>query len=344
MYFGPQMKRSIFWYKWELIRALNRIGFDRSVLFNDLSQFRPTARENKSEVLNFYSAANNIGNYLPVIAIHRKLGGNIDCWNVHDDHIDYEYINKTYKSIVVGGAGLFHPVFNRFWDDFSEKCTLPFIIWGVGGCFPDNMNSSPNLKKLGGNFFCDGMTRALRNAELVNVRDYITADIIARDDVSVTACPTLMLLKNYGASKVRNISYNVTYAPHFGLISKEDDTKIKNALTEKFGPVYFTENKQSMRFGLWDVIEKYKASDLVVTSRLHGAIIAWSLGVPFLALSRDKKLDGFAKLAGLEDIVFRDVDELLSNLEKVKVLTNDKYYKDTVDFSDTAHNWVKQCF
>lgn len=338
------MKQSIFWCKWELIRAANRIGIDRRVFFNDLSRVRPALRGSKSKVLNFYSAANNIGNYLPVLAIHHKLGGDIDCWNVHDKNIDYEFINQNYESVVIGGAGLLHPVFGRFWTDFSERCNLPFIIWGVGGCYPDNMNLSLDSKKPGGGVFCDGMLHAFRNADLINVRDYVTADIIDQGNVSVTACPTLMLLKNYEPSNPVKASSPVIYAPHSGLISQEDDMTVTRALADKFGSFYLTENEQNMRFGLWDLIDKYKSSDLVITSRLHGAITAWSLGVPFLALSRDKKMDGFAKFAGLEDVVFRDVDELMSNLEDVQVFTNDKHYDDAVDFADAALDWVQQGF
>jgi len=337
------MKQSVFFWKWELIRLANRMGLDRRVLFNDLSQVHPAHRKSKSKskVLNFYSAANNIGNYLPVMAIHQKIGGEIDCWNVHDKNIDYDFINKNYDSIVVGGAGLLHPVFERFWTDFSNKCKVPFIIWGVGGCYPDNMNLSLDSNEFGGGVFCEGMMRAFRNADLINVRDFVTADIIAQDNVSVTACPTLMLLKNHELSKARKSSSSVVYAPHSGLISKEDDRSVSSVLADKFGPFYLTENEQSMRFGLWDLIDTYKSADLVITSRLHGAITAWSLGVPFLALSRDKKMDGFAKFAGLQGVVFRDVGELLSNLDDVQVFTNDKYYNDTVEFANAAVNWVQ---
>jgi hypothetical protein len=337
-----KMKQSISWCKWEFIRAANRIGFDRRVLFNDLSRVHPGFRKSRSKVLNFYSAANNIGNYLPVLAIHQKLGFDVDCWNVHDKNIDYDFINQNYESVVIGGAGLLHPVFAHFWTEFSEKCTVPFIIWGVGSCVPDNLELSYDVKKRGGGVFCDGMMDAFSRADLINVRDYVTADIVGQDNVSVTACPTLLLLRGYEIPEPPKDSNPIIYAPHSGLGTRADDLAISHALTDKFGSFYFTENEQSLRFGLWDLIDKYKSADLVITSRLHGAIIAWSLGVPFLALSRDMKMDGFANFAGLRDVVFRDVDTLLSRLDSVPVFDNADCHRVAADFADTAFAWVNR--
>lgn len=322
--------------------AANRVGVDRRVLFKDLSQVPPLHRKAGSKVLNFYSAANNIGNYLPVMAIHQMLEADLDCWNVHDNNIDYDFINKNYESIIIGGAGLLHPVFNAFWSGFVNNCNLPFVIWGVGGCYPDNMNFLFDEKKRGGGVFCDGMLRAFRNAELINVRDYVTADFISRKDVSVTACPTLMLLKNYENPKASKTSNLIVYAPHSGLISRQEDEIVSRSIANKFGAFYLTENVQRMRFGLWDLVDTYKSADLVITSRLHGAITAWSLGVPFLALSRDRKMDGFAEFAGLKDVVFRDVNELMSNFDNVPFFDNDEYHEETINFAHTAIDWSKQ--
>ena len=42
----------------------------------------------KSKTLQFYSANRNIGNYLPVLAIHQMLGEQLDVWNIHKTPID----------------------------------------------------------------------------------------------------------------------------------------------------------------------------------------------------------------------------------------------------------------
>lgn len=335
------MKNTARYIMWKLQRGANRVGLDRQVIFNDLSRVSAGGRKSRSRVLNLYSAGNNIGNFLPVLAIHQRLGEELDCWNIHDHNIDYDFINKSYESIIIGGAGLLHPVFRKFWSDFNDKCKVPFIIWGVGGCYPDNLGADYDPAIVGSEVFGDGAINAFAKADLINVRDTLTAELVGQRNVSVTACPTLMLLKDYRLSGSSISKGNIIYAPHSGLISHDENKKIADYLRRSGEDVFYTENEQSARLGLWDIVAKYKSSRLVVTSRLHGAITAWSLGVPFVSLSRDKKMDGFSELAGLSN-VYRDVDVLLSNLEDVPVYNTDKHYSEVCDFADTAAKWVRR--
>ncbi len=322
------------------LNAVRNIGFDKWTFFNDLSVVSPRRRSSHGSTLNFYSAANNIGNFLPVMAIHQQLGENLDCWNMHDPHIDYDFINRNYKSIVIGGAGLLHPVFESFWSRFSKECKLPFIIWGVGGCYPDNIGDEKFAGLSSDGVFSNGMIGAFEKAELINVRDFITAERIGRTNVSITACPTLILLKNYRSTSVQGKKMSeVVYAPHSGLVTAKENSQLMEILNSKYPDIFFTENKQSLMFGLWDLIDAYCWADLVVTSRLHGAIIAWSLGTPFLALARDEKLDGFKEFAGVDRSVFRNVNELTARFEAGEVYDTDKFYADALSFAGHARTW-----
>src|SRR5690606_27076650 len=155
------------------------------------------------------------------------------------------------------------------------------------------------------------VVQALRNADLANVRDTKTAELMNRPGVDITACPTLMLLRCYeGTRKERfSSSHRVVYTPHSELVSLSNKIILRECLKGKYSKVFVTENMQRPWRGLWDLIEKYNSASLVVTSRLHGAIIAWSLGVPFLGFSRDQKLDGFRDLVGLHDNMFRNLED-----------------------------------
>jgi polysaccharide pyruvyl transferase WcaK-like protein len=50
-------------------------------------------------------------------------------------------------------------------------------------------------------------------------------------------------------------------------------------------------------------LELYAQSDLVVSSALHGCIIGVAMGRPVLAVSGDRKIEGFMQAAGLGDWV-----------------------------------------
>jgi polysaccharide pyruvyl transferase WcaK-like protein len=57
------------------------------------------------------------------------------------------------------------------------------------------------------------------------------------------------------------------------------------------------------------MLDVYRESDLVVSSRLHGCIIALALGKKLLAISGDRKVESFMARAGLEPWVV-DVAEV----------------------------------
>ena len=106
------------------------VGADRRVRFRDLARIPHERRQAATKILNFYSAVGNIGNYLPVLGIRKMLGCEPDTWNMHDRTIDFEFINRQYRCVVIGGAGLLDKGFEPFWSTFSRDCRLPTIIWG----------------------------------------------------------------------------------------------------------------------------------------------------------------------------------------------------------------------
>jgi hypothetical protein len=70
---------------------------------------------------------------------------------------------------------------------------------------------------------------------------------------------------------------------------------------------------------LQKILDLYISSDLVLTSRLHGCIIALALGRRVLAVSGDHKVESFMHAAGLGEWVcdLDDVDSLPARLEKL---------------------------
>lgn len=244
----------------------------------------------RSRVTQFVSTNDNIGNYMPVLAIQQMLGEETDCWNIHRS-VDWDFVNSNYEFAVIGGAGLLHKTFTQFWKEFDEHCKIPYVIWGVGICDIDGQ-AKPS--------YCapDVATPVFAKALAVNVRDKKTAELYKgnRTDINISECPTVLYLKDFQANQN---PAKVTLATHHGLVSDSDHDLAKRTLEAASLEVILTDNVQTPEVGLIELIESaYTESGLVVTSRLHGAITAYALGIPYIAIAGDEKLREFARLFG----------------------------------------------
>ena len=265
----------------------NHIPYDERLKFHDLSKIRIHERKPQSDVLNFYSSIQNVGNYTPLLGIHQMLGQELDTWCVHDKNIDWNFINSNYKGIIVGGAGLFHAGFEGFWRGLIVELKIPFIVWGVGGIFPKNRLLLSNVSS-------KILKEACHNADLVNVRDNLSANLIDFEKISIAACPTIVYMDTL-RDKVQK-SLKIMYSSHEELLSDSEKIQVRNFLKEK--DYIFNDNIQKKFFGMTRVMQKYLSVNHVITTRLHGAIIAYGLGIPYTAISYDDKIDEFHRLYG----------------------------------------------
>jgi len=269
-------------------------GIDRRTALRNMQliQLRdPDDYVAKSKIVQFVSTNPNIGNYLPVLAIQQMLSENTDVFNIHGK-IDYDFINASYESAVIGGAGLLHKVFEPFWKEFAEKCTLPTVIWGVGLCSLDSIDDPTFVSP-------DVASAVFERALAVNVRDDLTADTYGggiQDSISVTECPTILYLQRFRVAPVKDA---VTLVIHPDLISEDVHEEVESSLTKRGLRLKKTLNVQNEAEGIDDIIYNYYCeSSLIVTSRLHGAIIAYGLGLPYIALPGDEKVREFHRIFG----------------------------------------------
>lgn len=316
-------------------KVARRIGYDRRCRFYDLSSVEREERVARSSIIQFYSAVDNIGNYLPVLGIRNVLGMRTDTWNIHDEGIDFDFINQNYKCAIIGGAGLLHSCFEPFWKRFAEKCKIPYIVWGVGGCFPDDEDDPSVAPRVA--------SPVLEGADLTNVRDRLTADLYGLLSAHISPCPTVAYLS--GGEGVINHRNGVLYSSHTGLVSKDEQSHLHGAvkgLAEKMEVnLLYTDNVQRRLYGMKDIIDnKYRHSRVVITTRLHGAIVAYSLGIPYVAVARDDKLREFGGTFGngvcIDNI--EDVEEGFTSLMDVRrrpVMRSDVY-----EFGKMAAEWV----
>ncbi len=273
-------------------------GWDRRVQFDNL----PTSESDKhtADIIQFYSSYDNIGNYLPVLGIRQMLDRRPDVCCAHRSDIDFEYVNKEYKCAIIGGAGLLHKSFSQFWTQIKKECNIPIVVWGVGVCLPDD---NPEVAKK------EAVSDVFEKAELVNVRDSLTASIYKADAISVSVCPTVVFLDQFKDQADTN--ENILVSWHKGLMTeKENEEVIDYVKSYSNNSVIFTDNVQRPSEGLIDILERYYLnSKIVVTSRLHGAIIAYGLDIPYISIAKDEKLRSFVDDYGNGKIV-EHVDDL----------------------------------
>ena len=307
---------------------------DRRCQFYDLSKIHPQNRKAKSRVIQFYSSVDNIGNYLPVLGIRKMIGETTDTWCIHDKQIDFDFINKNYQCAIIGGAGLLHECFEPFWNNFLQECKLPTIIWGVGSCIPDGTTIGDDYRKV--------VAKVAKQCDLVNVRDQLTADYFGMENVHLSPCPTLIYLEEFQKS-VSQDSNVILFSSHEELFETIEKKQIRNTVKQVATEFKYTDNIQYSFLGLDDIIRKYYAqSRLVVTTRLHGAIIAYGLGIPYILLPRDEKLRAFyqAYKNGISVNNTKEIEETIKNgtinklsLEKIKV-------NQICEFGEQVRSWL----
>ena len=246
----------------------------------------------RSKILQFYSANRNIGNYTPVLGIHHMLNEKLDVWNIRRTPVDWDFIHRNYDEIIVGGAGLLHNVFEPFWLDLEKNCKLPISIWGVGICLPkaDNAQgvSQSTVKSL------------FKRARMINVRDELTRDFYeVNREISITACPTLEYIsREFEVSPSGFLEGRALHSWHTKLEPGEDGPTIKKAIKGAGFKYALTENIETPYEPLREILEMYPKSEFVVTTRLHGAIIAFAFQRPYIAISYDPKISAFQELYG----------------------------------------------
>jgi len=272
------------------IRRLKRIPvLDRRTRFRDLARLAPEHRSAHCPIVQFYSPDNNIGNFTPVLGIRTMIGRDTDTWSMHDRGVDFDFINANYRCAIIGGAGLLHGVFEPFWRAMADRCRIPTIIWGVGVCIPDGQN--PIVAR-------DVVARVAGRCELINVRDDLTADTYGLRSADISACPTLEYCDSFRSRVVRD-ARTLLYSSHVDLVAPEETNRLMDIARASRRTFLFTDNIQRRRFGLRDIVlKRYCPAGLVVTTRLHGSIIAHGLGIPYIAVARDEKIRRFNALYG----------------------------------------------
>lgn len=305
---------------------------DRRLRPADLSKVKPEVRKAKSTIINFYSGTNNIGDLIPVLGISRMLDHTPDVWSMLDRNIDFDFVNRNYSKVIIGGAGLFDINFLPFWRKLLNECHLPIAIWGVG--ITADVTSKDYIQIV---------SQVAQRCDLINVRDSLTAEIFDLDSPSITACPSLIYLQEYIERVDRN-STTLLYSSHERSIARREKKQIKAEIAKIVPDYLFTDHMQYSFLGLEQIIgDYYCQSSFVVTTRLHGAIIAYGLGIPYLAINRAPKTSSFVSEYGngLMTDNPQEIGEIIKDRFKITADLNFKpvALQPIIDFGERVKEW-----
>lgn len=230
-------------------------------------------------------------------------------------------LNKQRKSpriaaLCIGGGGLFQPVFANAWQSIL-KSNIPFIILGVGIA-----EAPPFRPMLDPSLFKQIAQRSLFTA----VRDVKTAELVRKNggEATVAFCPSLLRVKDYRSkrSEKPDVILNVVH-PNDLAFAGVDYFELKEkvvALANKMNLKYFEINHNTPFSH--SLMSLYCRASLVVSSRLHGCIFSYALGVPCVPIVCDMKTTAFYDTH--TDYQCGDPTEslkYLSSLKTVKVCT-----------------------
>jgi polysaccharide pyruvyl transferase WcaK-like protein len=199
--------------------------------------------------------------------------------------------------IVIGGGGLFMDYFAPFWEGFQPIAKrVPFCLWGVGCCDLKRFPSRPSQRL---------MLEIVDRSQFSVVRDQLTRDFVGDSRLPPPVpCPTFNAI-----SPVAGEGKWVLHVDHFDSIGAERYERmveIARADAARTGHGYRQTNNlipAGHREALRRTLDLYASADRVITSRLHGCILALALGRRVVAVSGDHKVESFMEAAGLGDWV-----------------------------------------
>ena len=248
-------------------------------------------------VYHVFANKTNIGDWLSALGIQQL----IDAREITECYCDANFIPATIKKlscatekdlVIIGGGGLIMDYFQPFWEAFLPVSKrVPFIIWGIGCCDIKHESSLPSK---------DLLRSIVSESKFCSVRDEMTRKFLDLD-CEVVPCPSINAISKLEIPGI-DILHVVNYSTA-GANAYEHMRAVTQDFAGKTGIIYEDTNNlvdKEDKDGLEKIIETYRKSAIIVSSALHGCIIAFAMGLKLIAVSGDNKIDEFMKAAGLE--------------------------------------------
>jgi polysaccharide pyruvyl transferase WcaK-like protein len=266
-----------------------------------------------------FANRSNAGDWLSARGIQSQLAP----WTIQEHLCDAPFVSETLAAlgqaserdfIVIGGGGLFMDYFVPFWEGFHNLAArVPFAIWGTGYCDMKRETSQPPAALMEG---------IVRQARLCIVRDELTRRHLASCGLPAPVpCPTFLAVPTSSQPPKRRLLH-VDHYDNVGADVYERMVRVGEDYSVRTGRSYRQTNNllpSGDAAALDRILRLYASADLILTSRLHGCILALAIGRPVLAVSADHKVESFMTAAGLSDWVLDldDLAELPQRLERL---------------------------
>ncbi|WP_158218566.1 polysaccharide pyruvyl transferase family protein [Synechococcus sp. 1G10] len=260
-------------------------------------------------VHHVFANRSNVGDWLSARAIQGLLGAN----RINEHLCDESFVDQALEAladasprdaVVIGGGGLFMDYFTPFWEGFEPLSTrLRFAVWGVGNC---------DLKQESSLAPQDLLRRVVSRSPFILLRDRSSGDRLQLSGLRMPMpCPGLLGLSRHplGDGLLHVDNYTTAGAATY---ERMEAVASRVAAAEGWSLCRTNNRIPHGDTNAFDVIiDLYAASSLVLSSALHGCVIAVAMGRPVLAVSGDRKIDAFMQAVGLGDWVLEADPALL---------------------------------
>jgi hypothetical protein len=146
----------------------------------------------------------------------------------------------------------------------------------------------------------------VRKSRMCVVRDALTRHYLSACGLGpAVPCPAVVAVPT-SPPPARGALLHVDHYDNVGAAVYDAMVEMGRRFAERTGRAYRQTNNllpAGRRLALQHLVELYASAELVVTSRLHGCILALATGRPVVAVSGDRKVESFMQAAGLEDWV-----------------------------------------
>lgn len=251
-----------------------------------------------------FANRSNVGDWLSARGIQQLLREAHPDLAIREHLVDEPFVAGTVAAlsaahpddlIVIGGGGLFMDYFEPFWVAFEPlSLRRPFAIWGVGLVDLKAEQSLPSR---------DLVAAIVSRARLAVVRDELTRRFVDLPLPPAVPCPSLAAVPvaSAGRGLLHVNNYTTVGAPVYDAMRRTG--RRWATATDR---VYRETNNRiepGREDQLGEILRRYALSDIVVSSALHGCVIAVAMGRPVVAVSGDRKIEAFMEAADLSEWV-----------------------------------------
>lgn len=211
--------------------------------------------------------------------------------------------------VLVGGGGLVMDYFEDLWRGLDdERFTARLVLWGIGACDLKAESTWPDQELA---------RRVAARAEVCVARDELTRAFLDVEAPPVP-CPSLVRMppaRDAGAGLLHVNNHSTV-----GAAAYEVMRDIGLDYEQRTGLPFLETNNRIHHTGeLAQAVGRYGRVSMVMSSALHGCVLAVAAGRPVLAVSGDWKIEAFMEAAGLGEWVLdaADVDRVPALLARL---------------------------